>query len=81
MYESIITVLLLLMCAVSIAYVSYSFGRTIRSHEDKLDVLSDDIARHEKDITRIDETLVNHINSDKNTEKKTLTKIKKIFTS
>jgi hypothetical protein len=81
MYESIITVLLLLICAVSIAYVSYSFGRTIRSHEDKLDALSDDIARHEKDITRIDETLVNHINSDKNTEKKTLTKIKKIFTS
>lgn len=81
MYESVVTTVLIMMCALFIAFVSYSFGKTIRTHEDKLSELSDDIERHERDISRIDATLVNHINSDKNAEKNTLTKIKKIFTS
>lgn len=60
----VITTLLIVTCAVLIAFISYSFGRTMKSHEDKLANLSDDIDRHEREITRIDETLIKHINAD-----------------
>lgn len=62
MYESMITTILTIMCAFFIAYISYTFGRTIRSHEEKLESLSNDIDRHECNIRRIDKTLINHIN-------------------
>lgn len=62
MYESMITTILTIMCAFFIAYISYIFGRTIRSHEEKLESLSNDIDRHECNIRRIDKTLINHIN-------------------
>lgn len=65
MYESMITTILTIMCAFFIAYISYTFGRTIRSHEEKLESLSNDIDRHESDIRRIDTTLINHINESR----------------
>ena len=52
-----------MMCAVCIAYISYAFGKTMRTHEDKLEGLSKDIDRHERDIIRIDKTLIEHINN------------------
>ena len=81
MYESVVTTVLIVMCAVFIAFISYSFGRTIRIHEEKLSELSDDIARHERDIARIDDTLMQHISgSNAGSKKATLNRIKKIFT-
>lgn len=81
MYESVVTTVLILMCAVFIAFISYSFGRTIRIHEEKLSELSDDIARHERDIARIDDTLMQHMNdSNAGSKKATLSRIKKMFT-
>ena len=65
MYESIITTLLTLICSFFIAYISYTFGRTILAHEEKLESLSND-------IHRIDKTLIDHIResrTDKNTTK------------
>ena len=72
MYESMITTLLILICSFLIAYISYTFGRTLRTHEEKLESLSNDIDRHERDIHRIDKTLIDHIREsrmDKNTTK------------
>lgn len=60
----VVTTLLIIMCAVLIAFISYSFGRTMKSHEDKLADLSDDIDRHEREIVHIDETLIKHMNKD-----------------
>jgi hypothetical protein len=81
MYESVVTTVLIIMCAVFIAFISYSFGRTIRIHEEKLSELSDDISRHERDIARIDDTLMEHIrDSNAGSKKATLNRIKKIFT-
>ena len=79
MYESMITTLLMLICAFFIAYISYTFGRTIRTHEEKLESLSNDIDRHECDIHRIDKTLINHINESRATKKTAINKIKTIF--
>jgi uncharacterized membrane protein len=72
MYESMITTLLILICSFLIAYISYTFGRTILAHEEKLESLSSDIDRHERDIHRIDKSLIDHIREsrmDKNTTK------------
>lgn len=72
MYESMITTLLILICSFLIAYISYTFGRTLRTHEEKLESLSLDIDRHERDIHRIDKSLIDHIREsrmDKNTTK------------
>lgn len=63
MYEPIITMMLIMLCAVCIAYISYAFGKTMRTHEDKLEGLSKDIDRHERDIIRIDKALIEHINN------------------
>lgn len=79
MYESMITTILTIMCAFFIAYISYTFGRTIRSHEEKLESLSNDIDRHESDIHRIDKTLINHINESRATKETAIDKIKTIF--
>ena len=79
MYESMITTLLMLICAFFIAYISYTFGRTIRTHEEKLESLSDDIDRHERDIHRIDQTLIDHISESRPDKKTALNKIKTIF--
>ena len=69
MYEAVVTNLFMFISGVIIAYIGYTFGKTIRSHEDKLCDLSNDIERHEKEISRIDETLINHINKDKQDSK------------
>ena len=74
-----ITTILTIMCAFFIAYISYTFGRTIRSHEEKLESLSNDINRHESDIHRIDTTLINHINESRTTRETAIEKIKTIF--
>ena len=82
MYESVVTTILIIMCAFIIAFISYSFGKTIRKHDEKLAELSDDIERHEQDISRIDDTLMQYMNG-KNTKSKkaTLNCIKKMFTT
>jgi hypothetical protein len=69
------------MCAFFIAFISYSFGKTIRLHEDKLSDLSGDIERHEREITRLDDTLMKHMNESTNSKKASLSHIKKMFTT
>lgn len=81
MYETVTTTVLILMCAFFIAFISYSFGKTIRLHEEKLSELSDDIDRHERDISRIDDTLIKHINEESNSKRTKLNLIKKMFTT
>lgn len=65
MYETAVTSILVFICAIGIGSISYTFGRIMRQHEDRLEGLSKDIDRHERDILRIDKALIEHINTHK----------------
>jgi len=64
-----ITTLLIFICAALISSLSYSLGKTIRYHEDKLRNVQSSIDQHEVDINRLDSTLSAHIAEDKRRRK------------
>lgn len=65
MSEYITTTLLIFISAGIVSALSYSLGKTIRSHEDKLRDVQQSIDQHELDIDRLDNTLSSHIAEDK----------------
>ena len=64
-----ITTLLIFICAALISALSYSLGKTIRYHEDKLRNVQNSIDQHEVDINRLDSTLSAHIAEGKRRKK------------